>query len=85
MRQRTVEQIIAAFKEANEKRMRRDYRAWKTQNPEKYSAAVALYNDGYSVKQIADHFGVTYETIRKQFIKDGIKEKQNYYKNGRSA
>lgn len=46
--------------------------SWKDANPEKYEAAKTLKEKGYGVKEICAYFGVSFETIRRQFERDGL-------------
>jgi AraC-like DNA-binding protein len=72
-----VQDIIKAFIEKNPRKRFPD-KTWKVCNPEKYQAAILLYNDGYSIADIARHVGCTYDTLRKTFARDEVFRPKKY-------
>lgn len=77
-----IEDIVNDFLSKNPAPMaeRTPKKSWKETNPEKYEAAKVLKAKGYSVKQITKYFGISYETIRKQFERDGIVGPRHRYR-----
>ena len=77
-----VEEIIESFL-ANNPRKRFPDKTWKVCNPDKYEASVRLYNEGYSIADIARHVGCTYDTLRKTFARDKVFRPKKYRQKSR--
>jgi hypothetical protein len=75
----SVNLIVEEFLKTNPRKRFPDKR-WKHTNPEKYEAAVKLYNMGYSIPDIAKHIGCKYDVLRKTMLRDKIITSRKYKK-----
>jgi len=73
----SFQNIIEDFLSKNYKKRTIDKR-WKHTNPEKYEAAVKLYDMGYSIPDIANHIGCKYDVLRKTMLRDKVITARKY-------
>jgi hypothetical protein len=73
----SIDLIIEEFLKTNPKKRFPD-KSWKVCNPEKYDAAIKLYEMGYAIADIAKHIGCTYDTLRKTFAKAKVFRPKHY-------
>lgn len=72
-----IQNIIESFLSKNPRKRFPD-KSWKVCNPEKYLACIKLYEMGYSITDIANHVGCTYDTLRKTFARDKVFRPKQY-------
>lgn len=72
-----IQKLVAEFRKENPVKKKRPSGAgrvpWKKRAPEEFEAAKILWSEKRSIRSIAKHFKITYETVRKTFEREGIK------------
>jgi hypothetical protein len=67
-----IASIIEDFIKKNPKKGLRRNPSWADTFPEEYAAARALFKKGWAPNQIAEYMGITYSTLMKQLLRDGL-------------